>query len=148
MADLHHQIDIAAPPEKIYEALATETGLKRWWTADTHADEKVGGVAEFGFGQRSVVFRMRIEQLDPGRRVVWTCDGGHPEWKGTKLTWEIRRGATDPLSSDNVTTLRLRHSGWKEISDFYASCNSTWGELMWRLKDELEGRQPGPHWRE
>jgi hypothetical protein len=27
-------------------------------------------------------------------------------------------------------------------------CNSTWGELMYRIKDYLEGRNPGPHWRE
>jgi hypothetical protein len=27
-------------------------------------------------------------------------------------------------------------------------CNSTWGELMYRLKGYLEGENPGPHWTE
>jgi hypothetical protein len=34
------------------------------------------------------------------------------------------------------------------MTDMVATCNSTWGELMYRLKDHVEGRNPGPHWRE
>jgi len=30
----------------------------------------------------------------------------------------------------------------------YAICNSSWGELMHRLKDYVEGRNPGPRWKE
>jgi hypothetical protein len=33
-------------------------GLRSWWTADTKADEKTGGNAEFGFDKRGIVFRM------------------------------------------------------------------------------------------
>ena len=51
----------------MYAALATQAGLRGWWTADTSADEKVGGKAEFGF-----------------------------EWVGTELTFDLRQtdGAT------------------------------------------------------
>ncbi len=141
MADLKHQIPIKAAPEKVYAAIATQAGLRGWWTADTKADERVGGKAEFGFNKRGMVFRMDIETLEPAKRVVWRCHGDHPEWAGTVLTWELS-------PQGGGTTLRFTHGNWKSVSDYYAMCNSTWGELMYRLKDYVEGRNPGPHWKE
>jgi uncharacterized protein YndB with AHSA1/START domain len=141
MADIHHQIPIEASPEKVYAALATQAGLRGWWTADARADEEVGGKAEFGFEKRAIVFRMIIEKLDPGQQVIWNCHGDHPEWDGTTLTWKISR-------EDEATMLRFTHSNWKSFSDFCATCNSSWGELMYRIKDSVEGRNPGPHWKE
>jgi uncharacterized protein YndB with AHSA1/START domain len=139
MAEIKHQIPINTTPDKVYLALATQAGLRSWWTADATAEERVGGKAEFGFDQRKMVFRMKIEKLEPGKQVVWSCHGDHPEWAGTTLTWDISR-------EGGTSTLRFTHNGWKSISDFCAMCNSTWGELMYRLKDYLEGKNPGPHW--
>ena len=141
MAELKHQINIGAAPQRVYAAIATQSGLRGWWTADSKVDEKVGGKAEFGFDKRGMVFCMTIEKLDPGKQVVWSCHGDHPEWNGTVLTWELS-------PQDGGTTLRFKHSSWKSFSDFCATCNSTWGELMYRLKDYVEGKNPGPHWKE
>jgi uncharacterized protein YndB with AHSA1/START domain len=140
-AEIKHQIPIDASPDRVYAALATAAGLRGWWTADVLADETVGGKAEFGFEGRKMVFRMKIETLDPGKRVAWSCHGDHPEWDGTTLTWTLAR-------EDGATVLRFTHGGWKSISDFCASCNSSWGELMFRLKDYAEGGNPGPHWKD
>lgn len=139
MVEMKHQIPIKASPSNVFAALATQAGLRGWWTADTNAEERVGGKAEFGFDRRGMVFRMRIEELAPGQRVVWSCSGDHPEWAGTTLTWEM-------AAHNGSTMLRFTHGGWKSFTDFYAMCNSTWGELMYRLKDYLEGKNPGPHW--
>jgi len=141
MAEIKHQIAIKASPQKVYAALATQAGLRAWWTADTTADEKVGGRAEFGFEKRGTVFRMNIDKLEPGKRVVWSCHGDHKEWNGTVLSWQLS-------PQNGGTTLRFSQTGWKEINDFCATCNSTWGELMYRLKDYVEGKNPGPHWKE
>jgi hypothetical protein len=88
-----------------------------------------------------MVFRMRIDALGPGRRVRMTCSGDHPEWAGTTLEWEVD-------AAPDGATLRFSHRGWREITPFAASCNSTWGELMFRLKSHVEGGRPGPHWTE
>jgi len=141
MADLHHQIPINASPQKVYAALTTVRGLSGWWTADSKIDDKAGGTAEFGFDKRGVIFRMTIEDLKPNEAVVWSCHGEHPEWRGTKLTWKIS-------AQDGGTTLRFTHGNWEAVTDFFAICNSSWGELMYRLKDYAEGKNPGPHWRE
>ena len=141
MADLKHQIPINASIQQVYAALATQAGLACWWTADTRAEEKVGGKAEFGFNKRGALYRMTIKTLDPGKQVVWNCRGDNPEWAGTTLTWTIT-----PDGPGSV--LRFTHGGWKSASEFFAMCNSTWGELMYRLKGYLEGNNPGPHWTE
>ena len=141
MAELRHQIPINAAPEKVYAALSTQAGLRGWWTLDATADEKVGGKAEFGFDNRQTIFRMNIEKLEPGKQVVWSCHGEQPEWIGTILTWDIRR-------EGNITMLRFTQGGWKSMSEMYAMCNSSWGELVHRLRDYAEDKNPGPHWRD
>jgi uncharacterized protein YndB with AHSA1/START domain len=141
MTALKHQVPIDTTPAKVFAALATQAGLRHWWTADVKADEKAGGKAEFGFDERQMVFRMKIEKLEPGKQVVWSCHGDHPEWNGTTLTWNIAH-------KDGATVLRFTHGGWKSASEYCAMCNSTWGDLMYRLKGYLEGKNPGPQWRE
>lgn len=141
MAELRHQILINAAPEKVYAALATSAGLRGWWTADSNADDKTGGKAEFGFGKRGMMYRMKIEKLEPGKLVVWTCYGDQPEWKGTTLTWNIAR-------EGDAAVLRFTQSGWREVTDFCAGCNSMWGRLMFRLKAYAETGKADPQWTE
>lgn len=54
---------------------------------------------------------MKIEKLEPGKQVVWSCHGDHPEWAGTALTW-------NDSSENGTTVLRFTHSGWKSVTDF------------------------------
>jgi uncharacterized protein YndB with AHSA1/START domain len=141
MAERKPQIAINSTPEKVYAALTTEAGLRHWWTADASTEDKVGGNAEFGFDKRATLFRMKIEKLNPGKEVVWSCHGDNPEWAGTMLTWNIS-------SENGRSILRFTHSGWKSPSELFAICNSSWGELMHRLRSYAEGKSPGPHWNE
>jgi len=78
--------------------------------------------------------------LTPGKQVVWACLGDHDEWTGTRLTWDISR-------KDGATLLRFTHGNWRSTSGIFATCNTTWGELMYRLKNYVEGRNPGPRWK-
>jgi hypothetical protein len=40
--------------------------------------------------------------------------------------------------------LRFTHGGWRDATDYFTRCNTTWGELMYRLKAVAEGKAPGP----
>jgi uncharacterized protein YndB with AHSA1/START domain len=140
MPDLNHIVPISAPPSRVYAAVATQAGMRSWWTADTHMEERVGGKAEFGFDRRQVVFRMTIDKLEPGRRVVLKCHGDPDDWNGTTLRWDIA------ANDSGGATLKFTHIGWRQMTDFCASCNSMWGNLLFRLKDSLEGRSRGPQW--
>jgi len=67
--------------------------------------------------------------------------GESPEWTNTRLAWTIS-------TQDGATRLHLTHADPKGTSSSCASRNSTWGELMYRLKSYVEGKNPGPHWLE
>ena len=60
-------VTVNAPPGRITDALSTAGGLASFWTADSHAEPQPGSVARFGFGGPQL--EMRVDQLDPGRRV-------------------------------------------------------------------------------
>lgn len=137
MADMLHEISIHAPARSVYDALTTAAGLCAWWTADSTAEPAEGTEAVFGFGARSTVFRMRVATLQPGARVVWHCEGDVDEWRGTTLTWAL-------AEVDGAITVRFRHADWRATDGMYAVCNTTWGTLLYRLRDYCEGRAPGP----
>jgi hypothetical protein len=66
----------------------------------------------------------------------WHCETGQ-EWKGTRITFRIE-------ADKSGTLLRFTHAGWQSASDYFVSCNTAWGELMYRLKAVAEGKAPGP----
>jgi uncharacterized protein YndB with AHSA1/START domain len=141
MAELLHSITIEAKPKDVYAAVATQKGMRGWWTADTVMGAKSGAKAEFGFEKRAVVFRMRIEALEPGMRVALSCSGDPAEWAGTALEWTLHP------QKGGATRLDFRHGNWKAMTPYATMCNSTWGELMYRLKRYVETGRPDPHWK-
>ena len=140
MADILHQVTIDAKPQQVYEALTTQKGLSSWWTVDTEAVPELGSTAIFGFYDRSVVFRMRIEELIPSVEVRWSCVGDDPEWTGTKLSWILS-------NENNSTKVSFSHTDWRSIDGVYRMCNTTWGQLMQNLKEYVEIRKVNPYFK-
>lgn len=136
MPDLKHRILINASPQRVYQAVTTPEGLSGWWTEDAEQHEE--GILLLGFYDRTTVYKMHIDNLEPARSVQWTCETGQ-EWEGTRLCFEL-----EPAANDS-TILTFTHANWRVPSSFFYECNSTWGELMYRLKAYAEGNEPGPH---
>jgi hypothetical protein len=84
---------------------------------------------------------MRIDRLSPGTQIVMSCTGGQPEWRGTTLSWSI-------ASVGKQSLVRFTHGGWRELTDYCASCNSMCGRLLYRLKDYVESGKANPQWSE
>ncbi len=59
-------------------------------------------MAEVGFNKRAVVFKMKIDRLDPDGTVSWQYIDGHPEWAGTRVIFARRRTR---LSCTSVTAV-------------------------------------------
>ncbi len=139
MAEILHRITIDAGPDRVFDALTVSEGLQSWWTQDSTATPKIGSVALFKFVQGTIVFRMRVEDLIPGKKVAWSCLGDLQEWEGTRLTWELES------TENGGTDLRFAHSGWNSTEGDYPRCNTTWGHLMHLLKAYAEGKPVKPH---
>lgn len=133
MADIQHSIQIAATPEKIYPLVATGKGFAQWWAADV---TEPAGAVELGFFNRSTVYRLRLTMNQAPVEAEWICETGN-EWKGTRIVFRLE-------SREAGTVVRFTHGGWQAPSEYFVNCNTTWGELMYRLKAAAEGKGHGP----
>lgn len=134
MSDIHHRIEIAAPLGAVYALVSSGHGFARWWAADVTAG--ADGPVELGFFRRATVYRLRPDELKPGSRALWRVESGQ-EWAGTRILFELEGRA-------EKTLLRFTHADWPEETDYFWSCNTTWGGLMFRLKAAAEGKGEGP----
>lgn len=136
---LMHMVTIKADPKTIYEAISTQRGLASFWTADTHAEQKKGSIARFGFG--GPVLEMKVEDLEPGKRVRWSTQRGFDAWNGTTVTWDINPG------KDGGAEVWFNHDGWPAAlpPKDTASVNFTWAGVVARLKEYAETGKPVPY---
>lgn len=136
MPDIRHLLHIDAPPNKVFPLVSTARGFSRWWAADTRDVVAPQPGVELRFAGSDTVYRLRAETFLPPAQAAWTCETGR-EWAGTQLIFLLAAGEAG-------TTLRFEHSDWREETDYFLSCNTVWGELLFRLKAEAEGTGAGP----
>ncbi|MBZ5620975.1 MAG: SRPBCC domain-containing protein [Acidobacteriia bacterium] len=133
MADIQHSLQIASKPETIYPLIATAKGLGQWWATDI---TEPAGAVELGFFNRTTVYRLRLKVDKPPSQAEWMCETGE-EWSGTHIIFRLEARGSGSL-------LRFTHAGWQSETDYFVSCNTAWGELMFRLKSAAEGKPRGP----
>ena len=136
MPDIHHRIQVAARLNVAMNLVAGGPGFERWWAEDvaTEADGRV----TLGFFNRATIYRLRLLEHRPDA-VSWRCESGD-EWHDTELRFGIQ-------SEREGVLLDFVHAGWRNETPYFTSCNTTWGELMFRLKAEAEGKPRGPLFR-
>jgi len=133
MPDIEHSIQVSNTPEEAFPFVATAPGLTQWWAADVETPD---ATVDLGFFNRTTVYRLRLLFAQPSARVEWVCESGD-EWNGTHLVFQLE-------AAKSGATLLFEHSGWRAETDYFRSCNTTWGGLMFRLKAAIEGKNPGP----
>ena len=139
---LTHTETIAADADTIYRALTTSQGMASFWTADSHAEPKVGSTSTLGFGEARL--ELRVEELTPGKSVKWLSPGGFPEmgghWEGTTIAWEI------VPTSGGSQQVRFSHAGWTDNVPpaTLAAVDSNWRQVLGRLKRYAETGNPDP----
>jgi len=141
MPDSLHQITIQASPQKVYEAWTTEEGQCSWWTKKCSLKKNPGEVNVFVFDNGNIEFHFRIQEQEEPKHLIWRgipADKMPGEWVDTTLEVEINP------QDDGGTQLKFGHKNWKSTEGAFAVCNTTWGELMYRLRDYCEGKGRGP----
>lgn len=118
------------PKTKVYKALTTEQGLSETWTRQCDIKTETGAVHEFGFGDEDPT-RFEIRELIQDQKITWHCVESDPEWIGTSVSFELEE-------KNGKTTVTLRHSDWREITDFYRWCNYNWSFFLYSLKQYCE----------
>ena len=114
MADILHELTIAATAEQVYKAVTEQNDLASWWTKRTTAQPKVGTTAEFGFYGGQFTMKMQITDLKPNSRVDWKVLQSGPDWEGTRITWDL-------IPDDKGTKILFGHRDWTITNGSYAS---------------------------
>ncbi|MCK6447378.1 MAG: SRPBCC domain-containing protein [Planctomycetes bacterium] len=139
MQHYHRQISLSADRRTVYRALATEAGLRRWWTRTCDVESHVGGHATFHFGPHVKV--MEIEALVPEREVRWRCIaalidlpelGRKDEWVGTRIEFRLSDAA------GGRTLLEFQHVGLTPDLECHALCTQGWERFLASLQAEVE----------
>ena len=144
MAKIKLLIAIKSPADKVFPLVATAAGFAQWWAADV---TESGDEVTLWFFKRSTEYRLRRSRaLSPGDAAAsvaapaggaeWLCLTGQ-EWQGTRIIFEL-------AENKGMTLVRFTHADWKSETDYFTSCTTTWGELMFRLKAAAEGKARGP----
>jgi uncharacterized protein YndB with AHSA1/START domain len=103
MKTIHHVVEIAAPPGKIFAALTTTEGLSGWWTTKVSARAEIGAVVDFTFGG-DFNPDMRVTELDPPGLVGWECVGGHEPWADNTFRFELAEKGDGTIVGSGRTT--------------------------------------------
>jgi uncharacterized protein YndB with AHSA1/START domain len=127
-ADFRLMLTLSANPERIYPLIATEAGVRQWWTALCRMDAQIGGRAEFPFPTGRFHASATITALVPSSRIEWTVlDCTHPpdsgyadlhDWAGTRIRFDLE-------TAGNGTELTFHHLGLVPL-ECHAACSSAW----------------------
>lgn len=121
---------IKTPASTVYQALTTQEGLGAIWTSKLTVKPEIGYINEFDFNEESLT-KMKITGLDENRSISWECVASDPEWVGTTVSFTLEE-------KKGVTMVILRHSNWRELTDYYRWCNYNWSMFLSRLKEYCE----------
>jgi hypothetical protein len=134
--NIHHRIQVAAGANVVSDLVATGSGFERWWAEDVTTE--TDGRVSLGFFNRATIYRLRLVKRS-GDLVLWRCESGD-EWHDTELRFAL-------LAEGEAVVLDFLHAKWRSETPYFTSCNTTWGELMFRIKAEAEGKPRGPLFR-
>ena len=135
MPDILHRVGIAAPVDRVYDAISTLEGLSHWWILAPSGSPRLGGIMHFrpdGGG-----FDMQVLDFQVQKMLQWKCIGGPPEWIGTVITFHLE-------SRPEQTIVLFSHTGWKEPVEFMHHCSAKWATFMLSLKSWLERSEGRP----
>jgi uncharacterized protein YndB with AHSA1/START domain len=145
MESITNAIDIAAPADKVFQAITTTEGERAWWTTDCEVGKKVGDQAAFRFNPMSgdkgtMEVRFSIDRLDKNALVRWTCTGNqnNPDWQDTEITFVL-------AADGKNTRLGFAHTGWRAKSPVYEACVGGWTHFLNSLKAYVETGKGTPH---
>lgn len=135
MADIAMQLTIDAEADTVREAVATEAGVRSWFTADAAVGEGVGAEHALTFPGVAEPWRLRVTESAARRLVLEDEDG---PWSGTTQTYEILD------VPEGGVLLRFTHAGFPVQDDAYRNFTYGWATKLTALKAYAETGKPTP----
>lgn len=148
------EIFIAAPPERVFQAITDPAQLSQWWgqsnlyrVTDRISDLRVGGKwLSTGLGKDGTKFSVEGEylEIDPPRRLVHTWIASYRAGLKTVVYWDLEPEAvhglhpSGPRKAGTGTRVRLRHEGFAGDAQSAAEHGEGWKRVFGWLAAYLE----------
>ncbi len=148
------EIFIAAPPERVFQAISDPEQLSRWWgqnglyrITERSADVRPGGKWWCaGMGADGTKFSVEGEYLevDPPRRLVHTWIASYQGLKKTVVYWDLEPQTvhglhpSGPKKAGTGTLVKLRHEGFVGAKDSALSHGEGWKRVFGWLQAYVE----------
>ena len=141
------EIDIAAPPARVFQALSTSAELKRWftspecpaksWAMDPRPSGRYGCATEAGTvvvnGVREFECHGEILEFDPPRLLVytWLADRHDDVARPTVVRWKL-------TPTNTGTHVKVQHSGLAQEAAARKDYGNGWPGVVEMLKKFVE----------
>jgi uncharacterized protein YndB with AHSA1/START domain len=151
---INAEIFIAAPPERVFQAITDPSQMQRWWgqegvyrITDWTADLRRGGKwSSVGAGADGKPFRVEGEYLevDPPRRLVYTWNAS---WTGTLQTvvhWDLvpqsvhNLHPAGPKKAGTGTLVKMRHEGFAVAPQAAGNHAEGWKRILGWMQAFIE----------
>lgn len=142
------EIQIAAPPERVFRALSDANELKRWFSGPEcpakswKMDARVGGSYSYATEKGSITVNGVSEfachgevlECDPPRLLVytWIANWHDDTSRTTVVRWELERKGSGTL-------VKVTHSGLASLPIAREDYSGGWSGVMQMLKKFVEG---------
>ncbi|WP_256378643.1 SRPBCC domain-containing protein [Nordella sp. HKS 07] len=113
---------------------------RRDWpkSGQRHCRSKRSSVlSEFRFGDEEPTL-MKVIELENAKRLVWHCVDSEPEWVGTDVSFDLKE-------ENGKTSVLLKHMNWREVTEYFRSCNYNWAMFLYSLKAYCEAGEGLPY---
>jgi len=135
------EVQIGAPPERVFQALTDPRQLLKWWgqaglyrCTDWQTDVRVGGKwKSVGRGDTGVEFTVEGEylELDPPRALAYTWRSSWAQFRESRVRWELIPQASGTLA-------KIRHSGLSGDPEAMKSYSGGWPRVVAWMKAFVE----------
>ena len=139
MVDIISDVAIQGTPQQVYDAIATEQGIRDWWALTAKGGNSVGEDLHVEFYGGQVHFIFDVSEQEAGKRVKWDVKQGAPGWDNTEVTFDINAG------ENGMTNLVFGHRNFGSYDPPYGMTNFNWNWYLISLKDLIEKGKGHPN---
>jgi len=136
MGDYHilMQFDIDADRATVHRAVATEQGIRSWWSKRTAGPTEGASDPQLrvSFPDVPQPFEFAVAR-DDADRVEWVTGGFPPWWAGTSIRWDMSDNPDGP-----GTRLLFSHRDYAPDNPVIPIVNPAWAQIILRLKGYAE----------
>ena len=134
--DILMQFDIDTDRATVHRALATQNGIRSWWSVRT--DGPADGQLRVSFPDVPQPFEFSVARSDD-ERVEWVTGGFPPWWVGTSIRWDLTDNPDRP-----GTRLLFGHRGYDPDNPVIPIVTPAWAQIILRLKGYAETGRSQP----